>query len=161
MVEVAKYSREESLEERAALEAAWEAARDSSYEGPRVGDGLFADHYVKLDQDKFGEGYGGQVFLCKRIDDSGPSGKVYCAKVMNGHAYWTIDCEVPSLKITNNNDVVKLYDVFDRRNVDHEDKSVTMVYEACEGNSLSKVLETRKAKGIKDLPKEIFLKWSL
>ena len=99
--------------------------------------------------------------LCRRLDDSGPQGKIYCCKVMNEHAYWTIDCEVPSLKLTNHKDVIKLHDVFDRRKLTHSDKSVSFVYELCEGNSLNKILESRKDKGMKDLPKGIYLKWAL
>jgi serine/threonine protein kinase len=60
-----------------------------------------------------GEGYAGEVVLCKRKDDCGPEGKVYAAKKIKGHAHWTIKNEIDTLSITNHKNVVKLYDVFD------------------------------------------------
>merc|ERR1712110_219823 len=105
------------------LEAEWDQQRSLDYKGPTVNSGKLEDHYERLNlEDQLGEGYGGNVFKVRKRG-AGPASQVFAAKRFNEHAYWTIDHELPTLRLTNNENVVKLYDVFDRRDCE-EDRSV-------------------------------------
>jgi ADP-dependent phosphofructokinase/glucokinase len=75
---------------------------------------------------------------------------------------WTVDNELPGNELAcKYPDVVRLDEVFDRRNSAGDDTSVHYVFEYCKGSQLRKYLETLKANENKYLEKGHFLDWAI
>jgi hypothetical protein len=69
--------------------------------------------FVKVQEEKIGDGYASDVFKVKKKQDDG---KIYAAKWIKEHAFWTIENETESLGILpRHQNITKLVYVFDRR----------------------------------------------
>jgi serine/threonine protein kinase len=80
----------------------------------------FWDVFVKIEEEKVGDGYAGDVFKVKR---KGDDGMVYAAKCIKEHAFWTVENEIKAFGIVpRHQNITKLRYVFDKR--DQEDKEV-------------------------------------